>query len=437
MNQKALAKTTAVLAALVILLGAVSSFLAVNPRPAEQVTRTVERTQVQTVTVVPTRIEYIIGMPMAVTGAAYATEGPFRRDAAQLAIEDINALLERSGSPVRFKAIFEDSKGTAEGALAAVQALFAAGARVMVGPFSTGEVRGVKAFADTNKIVIISPSSTGVALALADDYVYRAVASDLFQARALAQLVSTLGYSKVAIIGRSDDYGKGIADLFEKSFAEKYKGTVRKLLYTPGQPDYGAEVLRLASLVRELGADEKTAAVIIAFDEDGTNILNNARLDPALSKTQWFGSESMRRPATYFPPKATAELSSFLVSVKLTGLFPSPVGSKNPVTVAFEEAYKKRFNKDPTPYSYYTYDSVWLAALAIMQAGKYDAEAVRKILPQVGLTYIGASGYKKLDPNGDIESADYEIWRATKVGDTYSFTKIGAWLGATEQVQLG
>lgn len=420
MNKRAIAKETAVLALLVIILGASTAYLYTNPQKMEPTK--------------PATVEYVIGMPIAVSGP-YATEGPFRRDAAVLAVEEINGALEKSGSPIRFKAIYEDAKGTAEGALAAVQSLYAAGARVMIGPLSTGEVRGVKSFADSNKIVVISPSSTGVALALPGDYIFRAVASDLFQAQALAQVVSELGYTKISIIGRADDYGRGIADLFEKTFTDKYKGQVRKLLYTPGQTDYGAEVQRVASFTRELGADSKTAVLIIAFDDDGLNIFNNARLDPVLSQVRWFGSESLKRPS-HLPPKSPPAVGDFQVTAKLTGLFPTQI-AKSPVAITFEESYKKKFNKDPSAYSYYTYDSVWIAALAMLAAGKNDGETIAKILPEVSQKYVGASGYKKLDKNGDVESADYEIWQVMKDGDTYSHKRVGAWIGATQSVRLG
>lgn len=423
-EKKKAANTVKVLALLVIMLGAIAAYSSYTAFYAPTMMGPGKEA----------KVEYVIGMPMAVSGP-YATEGPFRRDAAVLAIENINGMLEKSGSAVRFKAIYEDSKGTAEGALAAVQSLYSAGARVMVGPFSTGEVRGVASFADSNKVVIISPSSTGVALASRNSsYIFRAVAPDTFQAKALAQLVSETGYSKVAVIGRADDYGKGIADLFEKTFTEKYKGQVKKLLYTPGQPDYGAEVGRISSFVRDLGAGSKTAVVIIAFDDDGLNIINNARLDPTLSQVQWFGSESLKRP-TYLPPKAPPEVGSFLIGVKLTGLFPVQI-TKNPVTLKFEQAYKAKFGKDPSAYSYYTYDSVYLAALSILACGKYDSACVYSTLPAISQNFIAASGYKKLGANGDVESSDYEIWQVSKDGDQLNFKRIGAWLGATEQVQM-
>ncbi|MEM0454552.1 MAG: ABC transporter substrate-binding protein, partial [Nitrososphaerota archaeon] len=116
-------------------------------------------TQVVTVTAAPSAIEYTIGFAMAVSGP-YAVDGPVRRDGGVLAIEHINAYLQSIGSPVRFRFVHDDTKGTAADALKVVQSMYAAGIRVIVGPFSSGEVRGVMDFANTNKVVIISPSST-------------------------------------------------------------------------------------------------------------------------------------------------------------------------------------------------------------------------------------------------------------------------------------
>ncbi len=401
--------------------------------PAPTVTVTVTETVTPTAPAAPAGIvEYPIGLAIAVSGP-YAVEGPYRRDAALLAIEHVNKMLEAAGSPIRFKPIHEDSKGTAEGALAALEALAAAGVKVVVGPLSSKEVRAVKSFADAHKIVCISPSSTAPGLAVPDDYIFRVVQTDAAQAKALAQVVAELGYTKVAIIGRDDDYGRGIADLFEKLFKERYGGTVKKLMYTPDLPDYSTEVQRLAEMVSELGADEKTAVLIIAFDADGLNILGHARLNPVLSKVRWFGSESLKRP-TFIPPEAPAEIGEFVASVKLTGLFPSP--ERNPVVEFFEKEYRSKYGKDPTPYSYYTYDAAWLACLSVLAAGKYDGEAVKEVLPTVAEKYIGASGYKRLDENGDCAGSDYRIWMVVVEAGEYKFKEVGSWSFTAEKVSF-
>ncbi|MEM2041898.1 MAG: ABC transporter substrate-binding protein [Nitrososphaerota archaeon] len=392
-------------------------------------------TQVVTVTAAPSAIEYTIGFAMAVSGP-YAVDGPVRRDGGVLAIEHINAYLQSIGSPVRFRFVHDDTKGTAADALKVVQSMYAAGIRVIVGPFSSGEVRGVMDFANTNKVVIISPSSTSPALA-ADDYVFRVVPTDLFQGNVLAQLMAKEGIKKVAVIARNDDYGKGLADAFEKAFVNRFGGTVRKLLYTVGQPDYASEVSQLSSIVSELGGGADTAVLIIAFEDDGLNILGHARLDRTLAGVRWFGSETLRRPAAYLPApdgKATPEIAEFLRQVQLTGVFASPRGG--PLVAKFEQDYRAKFGRDPSPYAYFTYDAVWLAAMAILYAGKYDGEAIRAALPVVAERFVGVTGYKAFDQFGDARGSDYVIWQYRQVGGKYAFADIGVWRYPAEVIEL-
>lgn len=414
---KPISKTTAIIVVLILIiaiLAGVAGWLAIGPVAA------------------PEEVEHPIGLAIAVSGP-YETEGPYRRDAALLAIEHMNDLLEDADSPVSFVAIHEDSKGTAEGALAAFEALSAAGVKVVVGPLSSGEVGAIKSFADANKIVSVSPSSTSLALAVPDDYIFRMPPTDIPQSKALSQLVDELGYTKVAILARNDDYGKGITDMFEDLFTTQYGGTVEKLLYTTGLADYGTEVDLLSSKVAAFGAGADRAVLVIAFDTDGLNIFGHARIDPVLSGVEWFGSESLKRP-TFLPPEAPDEIGDFLLSVELTGLFASP--ARNPATVAFEEAYKARWDKDPTPYSYFAYDAAWVAMQAVLTAATYDGEAVASVLPRVCSTYLGASGYKKLDENGDVAGADYVVWKVEgpPAAAEWGFDEIGVWSFTTEEL---
>ncbi|GAY26025.1 hypothetical protein ATG_12280 [Desulfurococcaceae archaeon AG1] len=442
--------TIGLIVLVVVLLGAVG-YLAAYP-PTRVVTTTVTApggaaqvttvTQVLTTTVTqaapqPQMIECRLGFAMAVSGP-YAVDGPVRRDGGILAIEHINKYLESIGAPIRFRYVHDDTKGTAADALKVVQSMYAAGIRVIIGPFASGEVRGVMDFANSNKIIIISPSSTSPLLA-APDYIFRAPPTDLFQAKVLAQLMNSMGIKKVAAIVRGDDYGRGLLEAFRKEFTTQYGGILREIVYTVGQPDYASEVARLSSYVKELGADASTAVLIIAFEDDGLNIIGHARLDPVLSSVRWFGSETLNRPAAYTPPptgKATKEIADFLAKVGLTGVFASPRGS--PLAEMFEKEYRSRFGRDPSPYAYFTYDAVWLAAMAILFAGGkcYDADAVKNALPIVAERFIGVTGWKALDENGDARGSDYTIWQYRIVGGNYTFAPIGVWRYPAGVVEL-
>ncbi|MEE9163216.1 MAG: penicillin-binding protein activator [Thermoplasmata archaeon] len=379
-------------------------------------------------------VTHPIGLAIAVTGSAYQTEGPIRRDAALLAVEQFNANLAAANSPIRFEAIHEDTTGTADGARAALETLAAAGVKIVVGPLSTGETSAIRDFVTTNKIVIISPSSTGTAAAIPNDFVFRAAPTDIPQAKALAQLVDRLGYTKVAVLHRQDDYGVGFGELFEQELEQTYGGQVTLLNYNPESVALGTEVGQLNQAVIDFsGPDSEKAALVVAFDADGREIFSEATLLSPINSIQWFGSESMRR-GTFLDDAAAF---SFIDSVNLTGFFASP--AENAVLLAFEEAYKAKYpGTDPraSPYSFYAYDSAWMLMLAVMAAGVYDGDAIASVLPSVAERYFGASGHKLMDENGDAAGADYVAWEATMVAGDPGFEEFAVWRFATGQLEF-
>lgn len=375
-------------------------------------------------------VTYLIGVSIAITNQ-YATDGPLRRDGAFLAIDQMNDDLEAAGSPIRFQRIHEDSAGTPTGATTAFNSLIAAGVHVVVGPLSSGEVNAILPLANANELVAISPSATAPSLAV-DDYVFRVAPNDAFQARALANLLQDQGISKVGVISRDDDYGRGLANLLESTYeAAPYNGQVTLVMYDPAATTHSTEVGLLSTAIAGFGADAATAVLIIAFEPDGVDILNLARQDATLSSVRWFGSETLRRTA-FFPPAATTEVAQFIVNRNLTGFFPSPAA--NPVVAKFEADYNAAFGRAPSPYAYYSYDAAMLAMLAILRAGTGDGAAIRAMLPVVGETYVGASGHKIFDEYGDYAAADYRVWHATFDSATYAFTEVGTWFYATDTI---
>ena len=372
--------------------------------------------------------EIPIGLAIAVS-KGYAVDGPRRLKGAMLAIEEMNKLLEQAGAPYRFKPIHEDTEASPQKAVDVVKRFIANGIKVIVGPLSTSETAAVMPLANQYHVVVISPSSTGKAAAYPDDYVFRVAPPDTKQGPALAEIIHKLGYTKLVIIARNDDYGKGLADLVEKTF-QQLGGKVEKILYQPDKPDLSAEVTQLSTKVQQMGADEKTAVLVIAFDNDGLQILQKSSKIPVLRKVRWFGPDSMARNTFLEKP----EVAQFMVDVKFLGT--KPAIARNPVTKKFEEAYQAKYGEKPTPYAYYAYDAAWLAMLSVLTAGKYDGAAIKAVLPEVGAHYIGASGQKVFDKNGDCAIADYTLWTVVKTDGKYTFKDVGVWHGATKTLEM-
>jgi branched-chain amino acid transport system substrate-binding protein len=366
-------------------------------------------------TAAPEKKVYNIGFTLPLSGEL-SSIGKIWEKVVQLAMEDLNREVKACGLNVEFRAVILDDGTSEEKALQNIQSFAQQGIKVVIGPAASAQVKAVKAYADSNKIVIISPSSTAPTLAIPDDYIFRTVGSDAGQAKVLATLARQEGAKKVVVFHRNDEYGVAFADFFERHFKEM-GGAAIKLPYQTGLSDYASEVAALASRVQSERAD---AVVLIAFDTDGANILSHAAESAVLSSVRWFVSEG--------PHGAEELLSStigrFASKVRLFGT--RPLFIANPLYEDFKKRMVQRFGIEPGVFSENLYDSVKLAGWAILRAGTYDGEAIRAALIEVAKTYYGPSGWTIFDSAGDKAQQDYGVWAIVPGGPKgYQFKDVG------------
>jgi branched-chain amino acid transport system substrate-binding protein len=80
----------------------------------------------------------------------------------------------------------------------------------------------------------------------------------------------------------------------------------------------------------------------------------------------------------------------------------------------FAAAYTDKFGEAPEVYCDTTYDCARLICKAIEKAGKYDGEAIRNAMLEVGQNYDGASGTVSFTEKGDRVSGAFEVWKVEK-----------------------
>ena len=164
--------------------------------------------------------EIPIGILLPQTGSL-ATEGQDMIKAAEIAINDVNKVLEELGAPFKFKPIVQDSGTNPQKALQGAKTLVEQyHVPVIIGTASSAALSGIINYVNAHKVVTISPSSTSPALAK-DDYVFRVVGNDMGQGKALAALVKSQGYNAAVVFYRKDAYGEGIAKAFKADFEKQ------------------------------------------------------------------------------------------------------------------------------------------------------------------------------------------------------------------------
>lgn len=405
---------------LVVGFGVTYAYYASAPVPAG-VTKTVTNTFTKTITAgAGAPKEYTIGFTIPLTGELTSI-GTNWKYTIETAIEDLNKDVASYGFNVKFKSVILDDKTTNEGALKNVQTLYQSGVKLIIGPAASAQVKAVKAFADENHIVILSPSSTAPTLAIPDDYIFRTVGSDAMQAKAIATLVSDQGVKKVVVFHRDDEYGMAFADFF-KNYFEKMGGTAVDMKYAVNLPDYASEVAQLSSKVKEIGAE---GVVTITFDTDGANIIGHAKDDPILCSVRWFSSEGIHGT----PELTKPEIAEF---INKTGFYGTrPLFRENPLYKQFESRFEEKYGVKPIVFTANLYDAVQIAGWSILKAGKYDGVAIKAVLPEVTMKYYGVSGWCILDNAGDRLMQDYAIWTVRSTPTGYGYADVGSYSGGT------
>jgi len=122
---------------------------------------------------------------------------------------------------------------------------------------------------------------------------------------------------------------------------------------------------------------------------------------PTLYNLTWFGCE-WTAENEYFMLNATESTHLKILS---TVPVPHPTSSY----LRLNERYEWIFCEPISFEAAATYDAAWIAAQAILAARTTDAEALLQVIPDVAAETYGASGWCRLNNDGDRYTSDYSI----------------------------
>jgi branched-chain amino acid transport system substrate-binding protein len=377
----------------------------------------------------PIEYKYRLEGEIPIGAIMSSTEWCWREDpyAIRIAEEEINAYVKTLGLPVKFVFLIENAEGSPEKALEKLTTLAAKGCKVVIGLRFSSHVKAIKGYADEHHIVIISSGSSSPLLAIPNDFIFRLPCTDAVTFKALRKHILNLGLKALIVIQRGDAWGD---TLFEEAKKMEAEGVIiyDHIRYDPNAKEFSAEVSRMAEKVHEAiekyGKD-KVGVVAFSFLELGT-IISQAAHYPELLSVQWMGNDEKTGIET--------EVGEYLIKTK--AIFPMfAVPTTTTIYQRFASEFLKRSGLPKvTGYNAMAYDAAWLAAKAVLEAGVYDGDAIKKALPKVAETYFGASGLCALNENGDREVMDYDIWAVVKEKGTYVWKAVGYYNSITDTI---
>lgn len=398
---------------------------------------------------------------LALTGAANAKEikigvlvdlsGPLTtygtdiKNTISIAEEDINNYFKEKGLDYTVKFYVEDTKVDPNIALQKVQTLYTTqGINLIIGPMGSGEVANIKDYVTSNKIIIISPSSTalpsiiGFAKPSDKKYIFRFVGTDDLQTDAIAAELRDAGIKGVVIAYIGNAWGKGLYEVIKPKL-NKLGIEVAKVVEYPEQTpaDFSPYITALEdgvkSLAKKYGYD-KVAVVAFSYEEAFTMLSQTPENSPLL-KVIWFGCDGTAKSN-----KISEALDKAIKVGFYSTLFEAKGKSYNELAKKYRE---KGFGESPYQYALNAYDAAWVLALAyvdtVNQTGKYDPDVMVQKIKEVTEKYSNGdygvtpvTGKIVLNKWNDRASGDYAIWYVTKEG---KWDKAGVWKFETGKVE--
>ncbi|MEH7827034.1 ABC transporter substrate-binding protein [Gemmobacter denitrificans] len=214
-----------------------------------------------------------------------------------------------------------------------------------------------------NGIGMVSPSATSPALSTAEDdgLFFRTAPSDARQGEVMADIISERGITSVAVTYTNNDYGKGVAESFQKAFEAKGGKVTLSSAHEDGKADYSAEVAALSSAGGEL-------LVVAGYVDQGGKGMIQASLDSGAF-------------STFFLPDGMYGQSLIdAIGAGLNGSFGDVPGTDSEGAAKYQEMAKAAGFDGTGAFSGESYDAAALILLSMAAANSTGKEWTGKVM---------------------------------------------------------
>lgn len=289
-----------------------------------------------------------IGYNLELSGST-SSYGQTEEKGANLAVKEINAAGGVDGK--KLEVITKDNKSETAEAATVATSLASEGANVIIGPATSGASGASISSVTQAAVPMISPSGTQTDLVVSSDgktqdYFFRTTFTDGYQGQIMAEYAtSKLNAKKVVLYyDNSSDYGKGVAETFQKSYKGEIVSTVT---FASGDKDFQAALTKLKNL-------EFDAIIMPGYYNETGTITKQAR--ELGIKAPILGSDGFDSPKYAELATASAANDVYYLSAFVT--------SASAKAKAFYDAYVAEYGEEPSMFSALAYDSVYMAAEA-------------------------------------------------------------------------
>jgi branched-chain amino acid transport system substrate-binding protein len=323
----------------------------------------------------------------------------------EMMVPDLNEYAAKLGYDVDFVYLIDDATSQAAVHLEKVQGFKSIGVNIFIGGGWSSQASAALSYCNDNDMLMWSASSTSPTLAIAGDNLLRMCPTDLVQAPAIVRMLESHGIKAVVTIQRGDSWADGIYNIYKPMFEEGGGVELDRIRYAAEVQEFSSYLQqaenKLSEAVDEYGK-EHVAVEVIGFQEVA-NMIQQAVDYETVYDVVWFGSDG-----TALTSQIRDDSPVQAAHLKLHSTMAAPAESSK-----YAELYDRYWALVGQPYGYYTactYDIGWVLAETILESQSLDAMVNMGLQATSCQNSFGASGWNKLNEDGDRYASNYQIW---------------------------
>ncbi|MEI6469809.1 MAG: branched-chain amino acid ABC transporter substrate-binding protein [Betaproteobacteria bacterium] len=315
--------------------------------------------------------------------------GKDNENGARLAVEEINRQgLTINGKAITLELLGEDDAGDPKFGTQVAQKLVDSKVVAVVGHLNSGVTIPASKIYSEAGIVQISPSSTNPEYTKQGyKTAYRMVGTDAQQGPVLAKFaLETLKGKSIAIVDDATQYGKGLADEFEKKIISSGSKIVIHEATNNKATDFKAILTNIKAKNPDIILFGGMAATGGPFAKQAKELGIKAKI---------IGGDGICSPTLY-------ELAGDAVENIVCSTVGIPKESLNN-SANFLKNYQERFKTEVQIYAPMAYDAVMIIVDAMKRSNSTNAADILKAIPTTN--YAGLSGQITFDEKGDLKES--------------------------------
>ncbi|MBN2335016.1 ABC transporter substrate-binding protein [Candidatus Bathyarchaeota archaeon] len=323
----------------------------------------------------------------------------------EIILPDINGFAEQLGYDVEFEGLIDEASGQAATHLEKIQAFKTMDVNLIIGGRWSSMAQASLSYVNQNNMLLFSPSSTSPLLALPDDNLYRMCPIDTLQAPAMAEMLWSYGIEAVIVMQTADAYGDGVYNIFNTEYPARGGVILERIRYAVEATEFSNYLATAEDIAKDAVEQygEEHVGIILVATGGAVTMVTQAKDFPSIYSVKWFGCDS-----TSLVQQFIDDASEYADHLKIFSTNASPGESAKYSDL--DASYRALVGQQPGYYTTTTYDISWVLATAVLESQSTDAVDVVPIIDDVAYNYWGASGWCRLNDDGDRYGSDYLIW---------------------------